>query len=73
MSPTYAKLLRRPAVENLVGLKRSAIYKLIAEGRFPRPVTLSDGKNPPVAWVEDEIHAFIQDRIQRRPTASVRP
>ena len=60
------RLLRRPAVENLVGLKRSAIYKLMAEDRFPKPVTLSDGKNPPVAWIESEIDAFIQGRIARR-------
>jgi prophage regulatory protein len=60
------KLLRRPAVEELVGLKRSALYKLIAEGRFPKPVTLSDGKNPPVAWVEAEVMDFIQERIARR-------
>ena len=68
---TPIRLLRRPAVENLVGLKRSAIYKLMAEARFPKPVSLSDGKNPPVAWIEAEILDFIQGRIAKRGQASV--
>lgn len=46
MSTTPVRLLHRPAVEELVGLKRSALYKLIAAGRFPAPVPLSEGEMP---------------------------
>lgn len=66
MNDAPVRLLRRPAVEALVGLKRSALYKMVAEGRFPAPVTLTDGKNPPVAWVESEVLAFVRERIERR-------
>jgi prophage regulatory protein len=69
MSTAPVRLLRRPAVENLVGLKRSALYKLIGEGRFPAPITLSDGKCPPVAWIESEVVAWVQSRIDRRTPA----
>ncbi len=70
MSTTPVRMLRRPAVEELVGLKRSALYKLIAAGQFPAPVPLSDGKCPPVAWVESEVHEFIRARIARRPASA---
>jgi prophage regulatory protein len=69
MNTASVRLLRRPAVEELVGLKRSALYKLIAAGQFPAPVPLSDGKCPPVAWVESEVLDFIQERVSKRDSA----
>lgn len=57
------RILRRPAVEGLVGLKRSAIYAAVAEGTFPRPVSL--GRHA-VGWLEDELQAWIADRIAVR-------
>ena len=35
------KLLRRRDVEELTGLSRASIYRLISEGGFPRPVRVS--------------------------------
>ncbi|KAB1075922.1 helix-turn-helix transcriptional regulator [Methylobacterium soli] len=67
--PSPIRLLRRPAVETIVGLKRSALYKMVADGRFPKPISLSDGKNPPVAWLEHEVMAFVEQRIARRDLA----
>lgn len=68
MSPSHepVRLLRRPAVEALIGVKRSALYRMMSEERFPRPVPLGDGKNPPVAWIESEVHSWIEQRIDRR-------
>ena len=35
------KLLRRRDVEELTGLSRASVYRLISEGEFPRPVRVS--------------------------------
>lgn len=55
-SPSPARLLRLPAVIARVGLKRSAIYQRMSEGRFPRSRSLG----PKCAvWVESEIDDWI--------------
>lgn len=56
-------LLRLPAVEAKVGLKRSAIYRLMAENDFPKPIRL-----PPraVGWIAAEIDAWIAVRAAAR-------
>lgn len=51
-----ARLLRRPEVEKRVGLSTSAIYRRMAEDRFPRPVRLGSHA---VAWRESDIDAWI--------------
>ena len=35
------KLLRRREVEEITGLSRASIYRLMDEGKFPRPVRVS--------------------------------
>ena len=57
------RLLRRREVEELVGLSRASIYRLMRSGEFPRPVKVS---STAVRWRESEIHAWIQSR----PTAT---
>ncbi len=57
------KFLRIEEVSDKVGLKRSAIYQLIKEGRFPRQVKL--GRRSAV-WVEAEIEAWIRELIEQR-------
>ncbi|WP_454599087.1 helix-turn-helix transcriptional regulator [Qipengyuania sp. SM2507] len=49
------RLLRRPEVEQEVGLKKSAIYEYMAEGTFPKPVRL--GRRA-VAWRASEIEEW---------------
>ena len=53
------KLLKRRGVEELIGLSRSSIYKLIRKGSFPPPVKISAMA---VRWKESDIHAWIQSR-----------
>ena len=53
------QLLRRCDVENIIGLSRSAIYALMEEGQFPRPVRI--GKRA-VAWRRSEIEAWMASR-----------
>ena len=55
-------LLRRPEVERRTGLRRSTIYARMKEGTFPRSVSLGYT----VAWVEAEVDAWIQERIEER-------
>jgi prophage regulatory protein len=60
MDTTVIRLLRRPEVERLVGLRRSAIYDAMAQGSFPRPVRI--GRRA-VAWREADIIAWL-DALQ---------
>jgi prophage regulatory protein len=46
-----------------IGLRPSAIYRLIGEGRFPKQVKLS-GRT--AAWVESEVETFMDARIAER-------
>ncbi|SUD31779.1 AlpA family transcriptional regulator [Pseudomonas fluorescens] len=45
------------------GLGRSTIYKYIAEGLFPKPVSLGDRA---VGWIESEVQDWIMARIKER-------
>jgi prophage regulatory protein len=60
--------VRRPmskldAVIKTVHLSGSSIYRLMALGKFPLPVKLSDEAS---AWVDDEIDQWMEDRIRER-------
>jgi prophage regulatory protein len=62
-------ILRRPDVERLTGLRRSSLYALMAAGKFPRPITLSEKS---VGWLEPEIAEWQKVRIAARDGASSR-
>lgn len=53
-------LLRLDQVRARTGLSRSSVYSRVATGEFPRPIALGSRS---VAWVESEISAWIQARI----------
>ncbi len=53
------KLLRRREVEELTGLSRASVYRLISEGEFPRPVRVSATA---VRWKASDIDAWIKSR-----------
>lgn len=57
------KLIRLRAVMECTGLARSTIYKYIAEGTFPKSVSLGSHV---AAWVESEIQDWILERIAER-------
>jgi len=58
-----ARLLRLPEVMARVGLRRSAIYQRMSEGRFPKSRSLG----PKCAvWVEAEIDEWIR-AVSRMP------
>ena len=53
------RLLRIHQVEDLVGLKKSAIYTHMEKGSFPRPVCVGARV---VAWRALDIASWINDR-----------
>lgn len=56
--PSPVRLLRLPEVMARVGMKRSAIYQRMSEGRFPKSRSLG----PKCAvWVEAEIDDWIRE------------
>lgn len=57
------RILRRPEVEARCGFKRAHLYKLIDEGKFPRPVRIGIRA---VGWDSVEIEQWIADQLQRR-------
>lgn len=62
--PTYDRpsLIRLEAVKARTCLSRSTIYAYIQDGRFPRPIAISERC---VAWIEAEIDGWIAERIAR--------
>lgn len=53
------KIIRLPQVMARVGLKKSAIYKMIANGEFPRQVKLGAHAS---GWLESEVQKWIMER-----------
>ena len=53
------KLLARPAVEEMTGLTRSSIYRLMRKGHFPEPKRIGERA---VRWELDELTAWIENR-----------
>lgn len=54
-------ILRLPAVKASTGLSRSTIYLRVAEGTFPKPVSLGGRA---VGWLEAEIQEWLHQRIE---------
>tara|TARA_R110002050_G_scaffold176331_4_gene309245 strand:+ start:85 stop:351 length:267 start_codon:yes stop_codon:yes gene_type:complete len=61
------RLIKLKEVMNNTGLGRSTIYKYVAEGEFPKPVSLGARA---VAWVESEVDDWVLDRIEKRDQGS---
>ena len=55
------KILRLPMVLDRTGLSRSTVYQRVAEGRFPRPVSLGARA---VGWIETEVEEWIACQIE---------
>ncbi|MEO0946246.1 MAG: AlpA family phage regulatory protein [Pseudomonadota bacterium] len=50
---------RRPEVKKIVGLSDSSIYRLMSEGKFPRPVKMGDRA---VAWSATSLREYLDGR-----------
>jgi prophage regulatory protein len=54
-------ILRRNQVQARTGLSRSTIYLRIAEGSFPKPVSLGARA---VGWLESDIEQWLTSRVE---------
>lgn len=54
------RLLRKPAVLGTTGLSNSTLYDLIARGKFPRPIKITERST---GWIEDEVREWVEKRI----------
>jgi prophage regulatory protein len=58
-----ANTIRRlPHVKSRTGLSRSSIYLRIAQGSFPKPISLGGRA---VGWLESDIEEWIQNRVEK--------
>jgi prophage regulatory protein len=55
------RVLRLPEVCSVTGLGRSMIYQMEADQRFPKRVRIGTRA---VGWLEGEIRAWLQKRIE---------
>ncbi|MEI8209908.1 MAG: AlpA family phage regulatory protein [Methylococcales bacterium] len=68
-SPTTDLLLRRPVVLQLTGKSKSAVYRDISKGLFPKPVSIGGAG---VAWLRNEIASINQARITGRSDEEIK-
>jgi prophage regulatory protein len=57
------RVLRMPALEQKVGLKKSKIHDNVKKGLFPRPIPLTPRAS---GWLESEVDAWIATRTAAR-------
>jgi prophage regulatory protein len=69
ISNDNVQLLRLPQVCKVTGLRRSMIYQLEAEQRFPRRIKIGVRA---VGWIEGEVQQWLWQRIERSRNSSVR-
>ena len=56
------RLLRLPDVSAIVGIRKSSIYALMKEGKFPKCIYITSNT---VAWPESAVLAWVNDRINK--------
>lgn len=61
------QLLPLTDVEAAIGFKRSHIYDLIKQGRFPPPVAIGTCRR----WKQSDIQAWIAEKIQQSTAVPV--
>jgi prophage regulatory protein len=57
---TIARFLRLPQVKELTCLSKSSIYRLMAEGDFPKQVALGPRS---VVWVKSQIDDWCESKL----------
>src|SRR5258708_26728960 len=70
MSSRPIRMLRLPQVIDATGLGKTTIYALQAEGDFPMRVKITAHS---VAWVEEEVQAWLTARIERTRSETAAP
>lgn len=60
-APARDRFLRLPEVENITGLKKTTVYGLIKEGKFPRQIRVTRRVS---VWSEAAILSWVQSQMQ---------
>ena len=69
------KILRLPLVMQKLGLSKSAIRDKLNkdspryDATYPRPISLGNGKNSPLAFIESEIDLWLTQQLEKRNAA----
>lgn len=58
------RLLPRREVERRLHLSTATLYRLMGEGRFPRPIRVG---NRAVRWLESDLNDYLKARPQAGP------
>ena len=68
--PSSIRILSEKEVIERVGLKRAQIDRMVNEGTFPKPISLTDVKGGRKGWFEHEIDEWLlnRPRVERRRT-----
>jgi predicted DNA-binding transcriptional regulator AlpA len=64
------RMLRLSQVMDVTGLRKTKIYELQKQGQFPNRVAITANR---VAWVEEDIQAWLAERVRRSRSASSPP
>jgi prophage regulatory protein len=56
-------IIKLEKVKGLTALSRTTIYRLIADGKFPRQLKLSERSS---GWVEQEVMDYLDECIEKR-------
>jgi prophage regulatory protein len=67
IAPSRRRLIRNAEVRNRTGLSKTSLWRGGRDGTFPKPVKSSPGC---VAWLEDEVEAWIDSRVTARDRES---
>lgn len=60
--------IRINQVAEKVGLGKSTIYRMITQGRFPKPFELTSGCS---AWIESDIDDWLAERAGKREVCTL--
>jgi len=59
----YKKIIKLTDVQNITTFRRSTIYRLISQGKFPKQIKLSERSS---GWLEQEVLDYLDDCINNR-------
>ena len=54
------KIIKIAGVQQHTTFSRSTVYRLAAEGKFPKPIKLSERSS---GWIEEDVLKYLDDRI----------
>ena len=66
------RLLSKKQLKDLVLYSHQHIQRLENDGLFPKRVRLGHYRGSRVGWIESEVRAWLQERIEKRNTDSSR-